>query len=173
MAESSNPVGTITGYALHEEAFLFYCPDFQFCDMPLTTPTAKPRGLSMGQVTFTDEYDRRNQFSAWVPPPGSPGAPIKPFCRRFQPVQRPFPVNNRVLIFPTDVLPKADRSGELQHAHCRSELFDQLLCKVCARTTAKVVLGQPDFNNNLDCNLTQNGFRTFRPRWQPMAYGSR
>ena len=111
--------------------------------------------LVIGQVTFTDEYDGATNFQLGSASGVAWGA-NKLFVvdsNRFAAV----PVNNRVLIFPTDILPKATDQVNVG-LPTDDPHYNQLLCKVCARTTANVVLGQPDFNNNL-INLTQNGFR--------------
>ena len=111
--------------------------------------------LVIGQTTFTDEYEGATNFQLGSAA-GVAWAANKLFVvdsNRFG----AYPVNNRVMVFPTDILPKPTDQVNVglptDDAH-----YALLLCKVCARTTARVVLGQPDFNNNA-INLTQNGFR--------------
>lgn len=111
--------------------------------------------LVIGQTTFTDSYHGATNFQI-----GSAAGLAWGSNRLFVVDSNRFgadPVNNRVLIFPTDILPKpADQVNN--NLPTDDPHYGDLSCKVCARTTAKVVLGQPDFNNNA-INLTQAGFR--------------
>ena len=111
--------------------------------------------LVIGQTTFTDSYHGATNFQI-----GSASGLAWGSDRLFVVDSNRFaadPVNNRVLIFPTDILPKptdqVNNGIPTDDPH-----YAYLTCKVCARTTAHVVLGQPDFNNNA-INLTQAGFR--------------
>ena len=111
--------------------------------------------LVIGQVTFTDEYEGATNFQLGSAS-GVAWAANKLFVvdsNRFG----AYPVNNRVMIFPTDILPAPTDQVNVG-LPTDDDHYALLLCKVCARTTARVVLGQPDFNNNA-INLTQTGFR--------------
>jgi uncharacterized protein (TIGR03437 family) len=69
-----------------------------------------------------------------------------------------FPVNNRVLIFPTDILPKPTEQVNF-NVPTNDPHYQDLTCYVCARTTARVVLGQTNFNKT-DVGLSATGLRT-------------
>ncbi len=108
--------------------------------------------LVVGQTSFTDEYFGATNYQI-----GSSSGVAWGANRLFVVDSNRFnavPVNNRVLIFPTDVLPRA--TDQVNFNIPADQQYST--CFVCARTTAKVVLGQPDFNNN-QVSLTQNGFR--------------
>ena len=69
-----------------------------------------------------------------------------------------FPVNNRVLIFPTNILPKPTDQVNF-NVPTNDPQYEGRNCYVCARTTARVVLGQTDFNKT-DVGLSASGLRT-------------
>lgn len=112
--------------------------------------------LVIGQTTFTDSYHGATNFQI-----GSAAGLAWGSNKLFVVDSNRFgadPVNNRVLIFPTDILPKptdqANTGLPTNDPH-----YEKLSCKVCARTTAKVVLGQKDFND-IQIGVSQTALRT-------------
>ena len=109
--------------------------------------------LVIGQTSFTDSAQGATDVLL-----GAAGGLAATSDRLFVVDSNRFnadPVNNRVLIFPTFTLPKPADQVNLPTGDPRT---DALICKVCARATANVVLGQSDQNLSAIA-LTQSGFR--------------
>jgi len=123
--------------------------------VPADFSSGQAARLVIGQTTFTEEYQGASEYQIGSAS-GIAWGGNKLFvvdANRFQAV----PNNNRVLVFPTDILPKPTDQVNV-NLPTDDPHYADLQCKVCARTTARVVLGQPDFNQN-QISLSQSGFR--------------